>query len=214
MTLALLIARQHDFIREHISRQSAGQCFCRNHSPEATRELISEFYGKFSAHHQLRAKPRQKKNLHVTLHSIPLLEHVIESAKQACEVISKRTAPFSIQFEEVMTFNGSALVLGQGQDPNQDLHSFHRLLGGELTREGFRTRKSFSPHITLADGEAIERQIVQPIGWTVDEFVLIYSFYGKSEYLELGHWPLTGPDLPSAIRTETNQPEQPELALF
>lgn len=183
---------------------------------DSVKELIADLYTDLRLIHQLHANPRPKRNLHITLQLLPHLNHEIELAKQACEAISRRVTPFPVRLGQVMSFkNSKAFVLTKDQNPHRDITFFQRLLEAKLLRQSVHIkRKSFTPHVTLAYEPNVAPQSVKPIGWTIDHFFLIHSHDGESYYEILGRWPLTGPDLPSAIRTETKPPDQPELALF
>ena len=183
---------------------------------DSIKELIASLYTDLRARHQLRASPRPKENLHITLQRLPHLNHEIELAQKACEAISHRVAPFPVQLGQVMSFkNSDAFVLTKDQNPDRDITFFQRFLEAELLRQGVQIEKeNFTPHVTLAYGPKVAPQNVKPIGWIVDHFVLVHSHSGKSHYEILGYWPLTGPDLPSTLRPRPNPPAQPEFALF
>jgi 2'-5' RNA ligase len=49
----------------------------------------------------------------------------------------------------------------------------------------------FTPHLTLLyDNRYVEGRDVEPIAWSVREFVLIHSVLGKTRHIHLGRWPL------------------------
>lgn len=56
---------------------------------------------------------------------------------------------------------------------------------------GQGARNGFAPHVTMAYGERVPEFPVDPITWTVDEFVLIDSWVGQSKHVALGRWPLS-----------------------
>ena len=50
---------------------------------------------------------------------------------------------------------------------------------------------AFEPHVTLAyDARKIAAEAVAPIGWRVDEFVLVHSLLGRTRHVRLGGWAL------------------------
>jgi 2'-5' RNA ligase len=64
------------------------------------------------------------------------------------------------------------------------------MLAAELAQEGLRRRANtnFTPHVTLLyDARDVEEHPIEPIGWTVNELVLIYSDRG---HFHLRRWPL------------------------
>ena len=49
-------------------------------------------------------------------------------------------------------------------------------------------KKAFMPHVTLLYAErSVEEHPIEPIRWTVNEFVLIHSMHG---HVHLARWPL------------------------
>jgi 2'-5' RNA ligase len=49
------------------------------------------------------------------------------------------------------------------------------------------------PHITINyRGDRQNAQKMPPIGWTVDEIILMESIVGKTTHVEHGRWPLCG----------------------
>lgn len=53
---------------------------------------------------------------------------------------------------------------------------------------GASAKKEFSPHVTLLYAERnVEELPIEPIGWTVNEFVLIHSMRG---HVHRARWPL------------------------
>jgi len=149
---------------------------------------------------RLRGKRIKTQRLHVTLHHLgdfpELPVPVVTAARAAADSIA--AAPFDVTFDHAMSFAGRPgnrpFVL-LGEDGLAALTAFWQVLGDALARAGLHvTRAHFKPHMTLLyDRSAVARQSVEPIGWTVREFVLIHSLLGKTHYETLGRWPLTGP---------------------
>jgi len=64
--------------------------------------------------------------------------------------------------------------------------------GGALAKAGVGARQS-TPHLTLLyDARRVDEQPIDPIRWTVREFVLVHSLLGQTRYIPLGKWPLRG----------------------
>jgi 2'-5' RNA ligase len=42
----------------------------------------------------------------------------------------------------------------------------------------------------LYDERGIAEHAIEPVSWTVREFVLVHSLRGQSKYIPLGRWPL------------------------
>ena len=77
-----------------------------------------------------------------------------------------------------------------GEKGLRRLQSFRQTLGAALTRRGLRrlANTNFTPHVTLLyDARGVDEYPVEPIGWTVREFVLIRSLNGHEH---LVRWPL------------------------
>ena len=65
-------------------------------------------------------------------------------------------------------------------------------LGTALAKAGLAARPS-APHLTLLyDACRVDEQAIDPVGWTVREFVLVHSLLGQTTYIPLGRWPLRG----------------------
>jgi len=112
------------------------------------------------------------------------------------ERMAKRVAmpAFRAGFNRALTFGGPAekrpFVLTGG-----NLAGFQALYKAQVTaaqRLGRRVnRLTFTPHMTLLyDTKRIVEQSVEPIEWTVHEFVLIHSHVGQHRYDILGRWRL------------------------
>ncbi len=110
----------------------------------------------------------------------------------ACEAAAEvRAPPFEVLFDRTVSFRGRPgnrpfVLLGdKGLDR---LRSLRRTLGVAMAREGFRylAKTDFTPHVTLL---YVEEYPIDPICWTVNEFVLIHSMHG---HVHLARWPLRG----------------------
>ncbi|MCW6534948.1 2'-5' RNA ligase family protein [Sphingomonas lycopersici] len=78
------------------------------------------------------------------------------------------------------------------------MRAFRRSLIRHLARSGLilPTRR-FNPHVTLAYGQDSDHRVtIDPIGWTVDELLLIRS--GDGRHVPFGRWSLIQrqPNLP------------------
>jgi 2'-5' RNA ligase len=77
-----------------------------------------------------------------------------------------------------------------GDEGLRELRRFRRMLGAAMTRKGLRRRAAgdFTPHVTLLyDRREVEELPIEPISWTVRDFVLVHSRQG---HLHLARWPL------------------------
>ncbi len=51
--------------------------------------------------------------------------------------------------------------------------------------------KPYTPHVTLLyDNQQVPEQVIEPITWRVEEFVLVHSELGKTRHHILQRWPL------------------------
>jgi 2'-5' RNA ligase len=72
-----------------------------------------------------------------------------------------------------------------------DILELFRSIGRELRKFGIKVGDNFTPHVTLAYGEQfIPMRSIEPIRFTVREFVLIHSERGRSKHNVLGTWTL------------------------
>jgi 2'-5' RNA ligase len=112
----------------------------------------------------------------------------------ACEAAADVRAPaFEVLFDRSVSFRGRPgnrpFVL-VGDEGLERLRSFRRTLGVAMAGKGFRylANKDFTPHVTLLHAErSVEEHPIEPICWTVNEFVLIRSMHG---HVQLARWPL------------------------
>jgi RNA 2',3'-cyclic 3'-phosphodiesterase len=97
----------------------------------------------------------------------------------------------------VASFGGQVgnlpLVL-YGGDGVAALMAFRKVLAAAVMKVGLgRAQSGFSPHVTLLYGDRkIAEHPVDPVSWTVREFVLVQSLHGESRHILLGRWPLRG----------------------
>lgn len=99
--------------------------------------------------------------------------------------------PFKVSFDRVESFTGGALVL-RGEEGVVGLELLYENLTAALCIRGTR---SFVPHVTLLrDKRHLLPSIpVEPIEWTVTEFVLVHSLLGKTTHRVLARFPLISP---------------------
>ena len=107
-----------------------------------------------------------------------------------------RAAPFEVAFDCAMSFsgksNGRPLVLCSSKNLAA-LAAFQQTLSTAIRKAGLHqwVQPSFVPHVTLLyDGRRVPKQAIEPISWTVREFVLVHSLLGRSRHEPLARWPL------------------------
>ena len=104
-----------------------------------------------------------------------------------------RTEPFEVSFDRTASFrarSGNRPFVLIGENGLRQLQSFRQTLGAAMARRGLRrlALTNFTPHVTLLyDARDADEYPVEPIGWTVREFVLVRSLNGHEH---LVRWPL------------------------
>lgn len=142
--------------------------------------------------HRLDRATIELERLHVSLFFLGELSEQI--VRIACEASAEVRVPsFEVLFDRTVSFRGRpgnrpfVLIGGEGLDR---LRSFRRTLGAALAGKGLRrlAKREFTPHVTLLYAERhVEEHPIEPIRWTVNEFVLIRSRRG---HVHLARWPL------------------------
>jgi 2'-5' RNA ligase len=171
---------------------SGAQLFLATIPDRATAERIHRLAGMLKRAHRFDGKLIAPERLHISLFFLgDMSERVIRAASEAAMQV--QTGPFEVSFDRTASFRGGPgnrpFVL-IGENGLRRLESFRRMLGAALTRSGLRrvANTSFTPHVTLLyDARSVDENPIQPIFWTVAEFVLIRSMKGH-DYL--GRWPL------------------------
>ena len=142
--------------------------------------------------HNLRGRLIEPERLHVSLFFLGGLPEQI--LRTACEAAAEvRVEPFEVSFDRSISFRGqpgSRPFVLVGDDGLCQLASFRRMLGAAMTRRGLRRRANtnFTPHVTLLyDANSVEEHPIEPISWTVNEFVLVHSVNG---HVHVARWPL------------------------
>lgn len=163
----------------------------------ATAARLAALAADQCARHGLRGKPLLPGRLHVTLFHLGdwagLPPGVVDATMKAAARV--RAAPFEVVFDRVASFDGRRdrlpFVL-RCEGGNTALRAFRAELGGLLREAGVVPAGSgFEPHVTLAyDARKVAAEPVAPIGWRVDEFVLVHSLLGRARHVRLGGWPL------------------------
>jgi 2'-5' RNA ligase len=135
--------------------------------------------------------------LHVTLCSLGLLPDLPAERIDAAREIAGRLAAhsFEIRFDRVRSHpvgrSKLPLVAFAGdRAPRAEL--FRRRLVSDLRMKGLVSRKDRpDAHMTLLyDRCVVAEEAIDPISWTVRDFVLVHSLHGRGQHVELGRWPL------------------------
>ena len=150
--------------------------------------------------HGLKGKPLETDRFHVTLHHLGDYvgdppQGTIAAALDAGAAVA--ALPFDVEFDCAMSFGqrrNAPLVLCGG-DGVAALTAFQHALGVAMMRAGLGrlVERRFTPHVTLLYHDRhVEKQAVEPVGWTVREFVLVRSLLGQTRHIPLGRWSLLG----------------------
>jgi 2'-5' RNA ligase len=148
--------------------------------------------------HGLSARPYDEARIHLSLNGVVSprgpRKGDIEAAVRAAERV--RAEPFPVAFDLLCTFwvrrdkRPTVLCCTSGME---GLVALRDLLRESLTREGlWRGPARFEPHLTLVwDWKSVPRsRLDEPIGWTVEDFVLLQTMFGEGRQVERGRWPL------------------------
>lgn len=172
---------------------------------EAAAANLARTAQQLCIRHRIGARTVAPERLHVSLFGLGkhaglppgLVTALIEIAE---EIV---IPPFDVVLDRAMSFIGRPrpLVLCGGEGIDR-LMSFQRQLGGAIQDRGLgRVKMPYTPHITLLyDDRGIEAHAIEPVRWTVKEFVLVHSVLGRSRHIPLGRWPLRAPDVTTAPR--------------
>lgn len=172
--------------------------------PETSRRAIANLSARLRKTHALFGKAIQPRNYHVSLWApgrrLRALEDPVSAMARAADTVLMQ--PFEIEFDSAMGFSrneGSifdshpyVLTTSLNDSP---IHQFRHKLERAMRVAGFAASSSFKPHLTLAydPTRCPVLESVSSISWTVDEFVLIQSVFGKGRHVVLARWPLTAP---------------------
>jgi RNA 2',3'-cyclic 3'-phosphodiesterase len=164
---------------------------------DAARAQMVKLTTRLRGQHGLKGAPIGPERLHCTLNHLGdhlgLPQALVDQATAAAASV---VAPaFDVVFDHVASFarpRKLPLVL-RGGDALAPLMAFQRALGAAMARVGLgrRVEAHFTPHVTLLyDDKPVAQQGVEPIGWSVHEFVLVHSLLGQTVHKTLARWPL------------------------
>jgi len=164
---------------------------------QATVARLSALAAEQCTRHGLRGRPLLPERFHITLLHLGdwagLPPDVAQATMKAAARV--REAPFEVVFDRVASFDGRRDKLPfvlRADGGNAPLRAFQAQLAALLREAGVvPVGAGFEPHVTLAyDARKVAAEPVAPIGWRVDEFVLVHSLLGRTRHIRLGGWPL------------------------
>lgn len=163
--------------------------------PETADRLLV-LANTLKAQHGLQGRPLLPERFHVTLHHLGdfagIPQSVVDAASRAASSLVS-TPAFDVTFDRVVSFRARdqkplVLVGDEGVVPLMD---FHRRLEAALVKSGIKPETRFKPHVTLLyDRNGIPETAVSPLGWTVNEIVLVHSLLGQTRHVALARWSL------------------------
>jgi 2'-5' RNA ligase len=137
-------------------------------------------------------------HLHVTLFHLGdwqvLPQQIVDIAKKAAGEVASPS--FEVTFPRVESFRNRTgiypFVLTGDAGPWAALRN---ALGAALRKNGLggavHTEDDFKPHVTLLrDSLRVKPARVEPVAWTIRDFVLIHSLLGQTKHIHLGRWNL------------------------
>jgi RNA 2',3'-cyclic 3'-phosphodiesterase len=164
--------------------------------PAAAR--VAVMAQKLCGEANLTAKPFAPKRFHISLHHlgdyVGVPNDVVAKAFAAASSLSE--SGFDVRFDRAGSFMGGRrklpLVL-RGGNSVIPMIAFQHALGEAMRRCGLSrwVASHYTPHVTmLYDQRYVEAREVEPIEWSVREFVLIHSVLGKTRHFHLARWTL------------------------
>lgn len=159
---------------------------------------IARFGSEVSEKLGLRGRLVTPELLHFTLHYIGLFpevpDGVVDIATACGDTVSM--PPFTVSLNKMMSFRrprGRPPIVLCGDDGVLGLRILYRTLGDALRTRTFGRwqPRPFEPHMTLTyEGMAIETLDIEPITFTINEFLLVNSLVGKGQHVPLARWQL------------------------
>jgi RNA 2',3'-cyclic 3'-phosphodiesterase len=142
----------------------------------------------------LTGKPVPADRKHVTLIVLRGYHGVVPqvAADAASAVASALKLPgFEVVLGSALSFKGSDAFVLRGAESNAPMDAFRQALDHALTQAGFRARPIHTAHMTLAyDARHVAEQLIEPVRWIAEDFVLIHSLVGQGVHRHLGRWRL------------------------
>ncbi|HMG79161.1 MAG TPA: 2'-5' RNA ligase family protein [Xanthobacteraceae bacterium] len=141
----------------------------------------------------LKGAPLLTDRFHVTVQGLGnydgLPRSVVAKAIEAGAAVT--SMPFVVAFDRVVSFAGSDALVLRGGDGVDGIVMFHHALGVAMGKSGLSAGSQLTPHITLLyERRRIEEQFIEPIRWTVRDFVLVHSLRGRTMHIPLERWRL------------------------
>lgn len=163
---------------------------------QCMREIGLELWDR----HRFPGRVQPAGLLHVSIAHVGRFAEVPDGIVAAARTAgaSVLCASFEVSFDRARSFDnpsGSPVVLRCGYG-DAGFARLRRTIAASMLGAGLRANPSvgLTPHVTLVyDGLSISEMLLEePIRWTVREFVLVRSLYGRGRHIHLGRWKLDG----------------------
>jgi 2'-5' RNA ligase len=171
--------------------QSGGRLFLGAVPDPDARTKIDRLTGILTHAHGFDGRTIQPDCLHVSLLFLGGSSNdLVRIAREAAVTAAADMRRFDVAFDRTVSFRGkpgkSPFVL-VGDNGCRPLKSLRQRLVAAFGLNHL-ARPDFTPHVTLWYGQStVDEYPIEPIGWTVNEFVLIHSLHGHEH---LARWPL------------------------
>lgn len=167
--------------------------------PEAAAQALARL-NDLRARLGLTAKPVLPARLHVSLNFVGDFKRppgpVVDKAIEAMEPVSARR--FRVEFNRLGTWPSGdppRPVVLWGDEGVVGVTALYSTMHKAMRRLDMAPRREpeISPHMTLMYDRADAPEIVvEPVGWMVEEFVLIHAVHGEGRFDVVGRFPLSG----------------------
>ncbi len=167
---------------------------------ERVAPQVQQLATRLRAEHGLRGGPLLTEHFHVTLCKVGdfagLPAQVVAMAREAGAAMAAAMQPFEITFNRAASFGskrGNHPYVLLGSDGIAAVVHFQQALRVAMAKAGLKvsSKQSYTPHVTLLyDATSVEEHAVEPVSWTVNEFVLVHSLLGETKHPPLGRWAL------------------------
>jgi 2'-5' RNA ligase len=153
---------------------------------------IDAFSEKLLAEYGVRGKRLAPERLHISLDEVNA--SMVEAACLAADTVC--LPAIEVCFDAAMTFSAGAVVLAgaKGAAGLNGVRQLRTTLGCAMADRGFKLRRSYEPHMTLAydSRNQLAPMTIEPIAFPLTEFALVKSHVGRTRHEIIRTWTLKG----------------------